>query len=162
MNFEVAGDSTFYAGSLLTHNCSEQAILSSDPNKTFGQAWEYMQVGPLQRLMPNGRIIMIGTRWSLKDPIGRALAWAENNPDSVPWTEVRFPAVLPSGKSLWPEQWPVEQLLQKKAGMFPQFWAAQYMQEPTSEEGALVKREWWKMWEPVSYTHLTLPTKRIV
>jgi predicted phage terminase large subunit-like protein len=54
---------------------------------------------------------------------------------------------MPSGKSLWPEQWPLDQLLQKKAGMFPQFWAAQYMQEPTSEEGALVKREWWRIWE---------------
>lgn len=125
---------------------SEQAVLASDPDKTFAQAWEYMQVGPLQRLMPGGRIIMIGTRWGKKDPIGRALAWAENNPDSLPWHEVRFPALLPSGKSLWPEQWPVEQLLAKKAGMFPQFWAAQYMQEPTSEEGALIKREWWKVW----------------
>ena len=125
---------------------SEQAVLSSDPDKTFAQAWEYMQVGPLQRLMPNGKIIMIGTRWGKKDPIGRALQWAEQNSDSTPWHEVRFPALLPSGKSLWPEQWPVEQLLAKKAGMFPQFWAAQYMQEPTSEEGALVKREWWRVW----------------
>jgi predicted phage terminase large subunit-like protein len=53
---------------------------------------------------------------------------------------------MPSGKSLWPEQWPIEQLEAKRAGMFPQFWAAQYMQEPTSEEGALVKREWWRIW----------------
>jgi len=124
---------------------SEQAVLASDPDKAFAQAWEYMQVGPLQRLMPNGRIVMIGTRWGKKDPIGRALAWAENNPDSIPWNEVRFPAII-NEKSLWPEQWPVEQLLAKKAGMFPQFWAAQYMQEPTSEEGALVKREWWRIW----------------
>ncbi len=126
---------------------SEQAVLSSDPDKTFAQAWEYMQVGPLQRLMPGGKIIMIGTRWGKKDPIGRALAWAEQNPGSLPWTEVRFPAIMPSGVSLWPEQWPLAQLLAKKAGMFPQFWAAQYMQEPTSEEGALVKREWWRVWE---------------
>jgi predicted phage terminase large subunit-like protein len=125
---------------------SEQAVLSSDPDKTFAQAWEYMQVGPLQRLMPNGKIIMIGTRWGKKDPIGRALQWAEQNSDSTAWKEVRFPAILPSGKSLWPEQWPVDQLLAKKASMFPQFWAAQYMQEPTSEEGAIVKREWWRIW----------------
>lgn len=124
---------------------SEQAVLASDPDKAFADAWEYMQVGPLQRLMPNGRIIMIGTRWGKKDPIGRALAWATNNSDSLPWREVRFPAIL-NDKSLWPEQWPVEQLLAKKAGMFPQFWAAQYMQEPTSEEGALIKREWWRVW----------------
>lgn len=125
---------------------SEKAIMEGNPENTFATAWQYMQVGPLQRLMPGGRIIMIGTRWGKKDPIGRALSWAENNPESLPWNEVRFPAVMPSGKSLWPEQWPLEELLAKKAGMAPQFWAAQYMQEPTSEEGALIKREWWKIW----------------
>lgn len=124
---------------------SEQAVLAN-PDTAFATAWEYMQVGPLQRLMPGGRIVMIGTRWGKKDPIGRALQWAQENPDSTPWHEVRFPAILPSGKSLWPEQWPVDQLLAKKAGMQPQFWAAQYMQEPTSEEGAIIKREWWQMW----------------
>ncbi len=126
---------------------SEQAVLASDPDKAFAQAWEYMQVGPLQRLMPRGKIIMIGTRWGKKDPIGRALDWATKNTASLPWKEVRFPAIMPSGKSLWPEQWPLDQLEAKRAGMFPQFWAAQYMQEPTSEEGAIVKREWWKIWE---------------
>jgi predicted phage terminase large subunit-like protein len=146
VNFEVRGDNTFFAQGILTHNCSEQAVLSN-PDAAFATAWEYIQVGPLQRLMPGGKIVMIGTRWGKKDPIGRALAWAENNPNSTPWTEVRFPAILPSGKSLWPEQWPVDQLLAKKAGMQPQFWAAQYMQEPTSEEGAILKREWWQIWE---------------
>jgi predicted phage terminase large subunit-like protein len=26
-------------------------------------------------------------------------------------------------------------------------WNAQYQQNPTSEEGAIIKREWWKLWE---------------
>lgn len=125
---------------------SEQALVAN-PDTIFENAWQYMQVGPLQRLMPGGRIVMIGTRWGKKDPIGRALQWADTNPDSPQWTEIRFPAILPSGKSLWPEQWPLEKLEAKKASMFPQFWAAQYMQEPTSEEGAIIKREWWKEWE---------------
>ena len=124
---------------------SEQAMLAN-PEVQFANAWEYMQVGPLQRLMPDGKIVMIGTRWGKKDPIGRALQWAVDNPDSPQWLEVRFPAILPSGKSLWPEQWDVKELLSKKASMQAQFWAAQYMQEPTSEEGALIKREWWKIW----------------
>ena len=124
---------------------SEQAVLAN-PDLAFETAWNYMQVGPLQRLMPGGRIVMIGTRWGKKDPIGRALAWAQDDPNLIPWHEIRFPAIMPSGKSLWPEQWPVEQLLAKKAGMQPQYWAAQYMQEPTSEEGALIKREWWQVW----------------
>lgn len=124
---------------------SEQAVLYGNPETAFEQAWQYMQVGPLQRLMPGGRIIMIGTRWGRRDPIGRALHWAAENPQSLPWHEVRFPAIL-NGKSLWPEQWPLEQLLAKKAGMLPQFWQAQYMQEPTAEEGALIKREDWRIW----------------
>ena len=125
---------------------SENAMLAN-PETAFDNAWTYMQVGPLQRLMPSGRIVMIGTRWGKRDPIGRALQWAVDNEASTPWLEVRFPAILPSGKSLWAEQWPIEQLTAKKAGMLPQFWAAQYQQEPTSEEGALIKREWWKIWE---------------
>jgi predicted phage terminase large subunit-like protein len=31
--------------------------------------------------------------------------------------------------------------------MDPRYWQAQYMQQPTSEEGALIKREWWNVWE---------------
>ena len=26
-------------------------------------------------------------------------------------------------------------------------WEAQYQQKPTSEEGAIIKREWWKTWK---------------
>lgn len=106
-----------------------------------------MEVERTENFIANG-VVSHNTRWGKKDPIGRALAWAENNKDSIPWNEVRFPAIL-NEKSLWPEQWPLEQLLAKKAGMFPQFWAAQYMQEPTSEEGALVKREWWRIWPDI-------------
>lgn len=125
---------------------SEQAVLAN-PESVFETAWEYMQVGPLQRLMPGGKIIMIGTRWGVRDPIGRALSWAHANPLSTQWEEIRFPAIMPSGKSLWPEQWPIDQLIAKREGMYPQFWSAQYMQEPTNDEGALIKREWWKKWE---------------
>lgn len=131
---------------------SEQAVLAN-PDEAFEKAWTFLQVGPLQRLMPGGRIIMIGTRWGKKDPIGRALQWARENEDALPWHEVRFPAVMeverdgaPTLVSLWPEQWPVEELLAKKSGMQPQFWNAQYMQEPTNEEGSIIKREWWRIW----------------
>lgn len=105
-----------------------------------------MEVERTENFIANG-VVSHNTRWGKKDPIGRALAWAEDNPTSPQWTEVRFPAILPSGKSLWTEQWPIDQLIAKKASMLPQFWSAQYMQEPTSEEGALIKREWWKMWD---------------
>lgn len=105
-----------------------------------------MEVERTENFIANG-VVSHNTRWGKRDPIGRALQWAEDNPDSPQWLEVRFPAILPSGKSLWPEQWSVEQLLAKKASMQSQFWNAQYMQTPTSEEGAMIKREWWKIWD---------------
>jgi predicted phage terminase large subunit-like protein len=104
-----------------------------------------MEVERTENFIANG-VVSHNTRWGKKDPIGRALSWAQENAESLPWNEVRFPAILPSGKSLWPEQWPVEQLLAKKAGMQPQYWAAQYVQEPHHEEGALLKRDWWQLW----------------
>ncbi len=131
---------------------SEQAVLAN-PDEAFEKAWTFLQVGPLQRLMPGGRIIMIGTRWGKKDPIGRAVQWARENEDALPWHEIKFPAVMEVERegvqtlvSLWPEQWPLEELLAKKSGMQPQFWNAQYLQEPTNEEGSIIKREWWCIW----------------
>ena len=108
-----------------------------------------MEVERTENFIANG-VVSHNTRWGKKDPIGRALQWAVDNPTSPQWLEVRFPAILPSGKSLWAEQWPIEQLIAKKASMLPQFWSAQYMQEPTSEEGALIKREWWQIWQKES------------
>lgn len=105
-----------------------------------------MEVERTENFIANG-VVSHNTRWGKKDPIGRALTWAKENAGSIPWNEVRFPAIMPSGKSLWPEQWPIDQLLAKKAGMRPQYWNAQYQQEPTSEEGALLKRDWWRRWD---------------
>jgi len=48
---------------------------------------------------------------------------------------------------LWGDFWDLDELLSKKAGMDPRYWQAQYMQNPVSEEGALIKREWWQIWD---------------
>lgn len=133
---------------------SEQAMLGNF-QLAFETAWTYMQTGPIQRLMPGGVIVMIGTRWGVADPIGRALSHARNNPTSPQWTEVRFPALMETQggdgkavvKSLWPEQWPVDELLSKKASMAPQYWSSQYMQEPTAEGSQIIKRTWWRTWQ---------------
>lgn len=124
---------------------SEQDI-KTNSNLTFEQAWSWFQTGPLQRLMPNGAIIVIMTRWSLLDLTGKLVSFAAKNPDSEPWEVIELPAIL-NDKSLWPEQWPIEALLQKKAGMDPRYWNAQYMQQPTSDAAAIIKREYWNVWE---------------
>jgi predicted phage terminase large subunit-like protein len=113
----------------------------------FLPAWEWFQSGPIQRLMPGGAIIVVMTRWSKLDLTGQIVNHMVKNEDSEPWEIVEFPAILPSGKPLWPEFWSIEELLQKKASLDVRYWNAQYLQQPTSEEGALIKREWWNVWE---------------
>ena len=113
----------------------------------FLPAWEWFQSGPLQRLMPGGAIIVVMTRWSKLDLTGMIVKQTENNADVDGWEVVEFPAIKDDGEALWPEFWPVEELLAKKAALDIRYWNAQYMQNPVSEEGALIKREWWKIWE---------------
>jgi predicted phage terminase large subunit-like protein len=113
----------------------------------FLPAWEWFQSGPIQRLMPGGAIIVVMTRWSKLDLTGQIVNHMVKNEDSEPWEIVEFPAILPSGKPLWPEFWSIEELLAKKASLDVRYWNAQYLQQPTSEEGALIKREWWNVWE---------------
>jgi predicted phage terminase large subunit-like protein len=125
---------------------SEQDI-KANSRATFDNAWSWFQTGPLQRLMPGGAIVVIMTRWSLIDLTGRLVDFTIKNPEAEPWEVVELPAILPSGKSLWPEQWPLEQLEAKKLQMDPRYWNAQYMQQPTSDMAALIKRTDWKVWE---------------
>jgi predicted phage terminase large subunit-like protein len=125
---------------------SEQEAKTGRPD-VFLPAWEWFQSGPLQRLMPGGAIIIVMTRWSKLDLTGMIVQQTERNEDVDPWEVVEFPAIKDNGEALWPEFWDVEELLAKKAALDIRYWNAQYMQQPTSEEGALIKREWWKIWE---------------
>lgn len=112
----------------------------------FAPAWEWFQSGPIQRLMPGGAIIVVMTRWSKLDLTGQIINQMHREEGVDPWEIVEFPAIL-NDKPLWGDFWSVEELLSKKAGMDVRYWEAQYMQNPVSEEGALLKREWWRIWE---------------
>ena len=124
---------------------SEQEAKQGRPD-VFEPAWEWFQSGPIQRLMPGGAIIIVMTRWSKLDLTGQVIDHMMKNDDADEWEVVEFPAIL-DDKPLWPEFWSIDELLAKKASMDVRYWQAQYMQEPTSEEGALIKREWWLVWE---------------
>jgi predicted phage terminase large subunit-like protein len=121
------------------------------------RAYEWYTSGPRQRLQPGGKIILVMTRWNTKDLTGTLLS-SQKEPRADQWEVVEFPAILPSGKPMWPEYWDVDQLLGVKASVALGKWNAQYMQNPTSEEGALIKREWWKKWT----SHKMPPLKHVI
>ena len=138
---------------------SEQDAKTGRPD-VFLPAWEWFQSGPLQRLMPGGSIIIVMTRWSKLDLTGMIVNQMGKEEDVDQWEIVEFPAIL-NEKPLWGDFWSLEELLGKKAGMDPRYWQAQYMQNPVSEEGALLKREWWQIWEkddppPCEFTIMSL------
>lgn len=126
---------------------SEQTVKSGGGEAVFEEVWQWYQTGPRQRLQPGGRICVVHTRWAKNDLIGRLMKFSAANPESDQWTYIELPAILPSGASLWPEFWKIEELLKIKGAIAPQHWNAQYMQTPTGEEGAIIKRGWWKNWE---------------
>ena len=63
------------------------------------------------------------------------------------WEVIEFPAILPSGKPVWPEYWKLDELEACQSFYSVGKWNAQWMQNPTAEEGSLIKREWWKVWD---------------
>ena len=114
--------------------------------KSFEKAMNWYTAGPRQRLQPGGSIVIVMTRWSTKDVTGQLLK-AQGEEGSDQWEVVELPALLPDGKPVWPEFWTQEELLKTKASIPVSNWNAQYMQSPTGEEGALLKREWWQDWK---------------
>ena len=132
---------------------SEQDALSET---AMENAYEWYTSGPRQRLQPGGSIVVVMTRWSLKDLTGKLIKAQASDVMSDQWDVVEFPAILPSDNVLWPEFWKKDELLRVKASLSLGKWNAQWQQNPTAEEGAIIKKEWWNTWEkdsipPVSY-----------
>ena len=124
---------------------SEQEAMQGNP-AVYDRVYEWYSSGPRQRLQPGGAIVIVMTRWSKRDLTGQIVNAAAKK-DLEDWEVIELPALLPSGKPLWQEFWRQEELEAIKAELPVSKWEAQYQQNPTSEEGAIIKREMWKVWE---------------
>ena len=182
VNFMVDGDNTFVADTILTHNCiiddpiSEQDIKSGNTTSLDG-IYDWFRNGLRTRLMPGGAIVILHTRWHQRDLIGRLLKDTALNEDGDKYDMFEFPAILetpnpladpnnaefdpdaPSTlqKSLWPEQWSLDSLLRTKASMPSWQWNAQYQQNPTAQEAAIIKRDhikWWPHEKPPAVDYI--------
>ena len=92
------------------------------------------------------------TRWSKRDLTGQVIKSAAQR-DGEDWEVIEFPAIMPNGEPLWPEFWPLPQLEALKNELPNGKWMAQYMQQPTSDVNAIIKREWWQIWEDEDPPH---------
>ena len=154
--WETAQGGEYYAagvGSAITGRGADLLIID-DPHSeqdalnmpALERAYEWYTSGPRQRLQPGGAIVLVMTRWNMKDLTG-ALLKSQKELKSDKWEIIEFPAIMPSGKPVWPGYWNKDELDGVKASLSIGKWNAQWMQNPTAEEGSLIKREWWKTWE---------------
>lgn len=127
---------------------------SGTMNASYDDVFEWYGKGPRQRLQSKkdggGAIIVVMTRWHKRDLTARLIEAMKGDDEKVrdDWTHIQFPAILGEGtvdvRPLWPEFWTMEELrATKEAQDTVHSWNASYMQDPSSEEAAIVKREWW-------------------
>ena len=137
---------------------SEQDVINGNFS-VFEKAYEWFTFGARTRLMRGGRVAIIQTRWHMDDLTGRLVRDMSQNDKSDQYEVVEFPAILDVlnpktnkhvQKPLWPEFFDLEALLRTKASMPTFQWNSQYQQQPTAEEAALIKREWWQIWDTES------------
>jgi predicted phage terminase large subunit-like protein len=112
----------------------------------YDKVYEWYTSGPRQRLQPGGAIVVVMTRWALRDLTGQVLKAAAAR-GGEQWEVIEFPAIMPSGLPVWPEFWSLPELEALRNELPNSKWQAQYQQNPVGNESAIIKRDWWQWWE---------------
>jgi len=131
-------------------------FIIDDPHKNRQEAnsatirdaiWGWYGSTARTRLEPGAAVILIQTRWHQDDLAGRLLRLAGSDPKADQWAVLHMPALTEEGEALWPERYPVQELERIKATIGSWEFEALYQGRPRPREGALLKREWFKIVE---------------
>lgn len=152
---------------------NEQTAFSDVANRRVLNWWG---PGFYTRRQPErSRLMLTTTRWRKGDIAGHLLELAKANPRADQYTVLRIPALIDeataeilnelsgdplltptadgkpirykAGDSFAPRRMPKDFLLRQQANMATRSWDALYMQNPTDDEGAIVKRAWWRAYK---------------
>jgi predicted phage terminase large subunit-like protein len=160
------GVSAAGVGGPITGKGAKIAIID-DPVKNSEEAnsqvirdkvWEWYQTTLYTRLTPDGRIIIVMTRWHEDDLVGRLLKKEQEeikngSHEGERWTVINFPAIAEEndflgrkeGEPLWPEfGFDRKRLDEIKRDVGSYTFNALYQQRPSAQEGGMLKRNWWK------------------
>ncbi|WP_025692588.1 phage terminase large subunit [Paenibacillus zanthoxyli] len=150
-------------GGAITGKGARIAIID-DPVKNAEEAnssvirdkiWDWYTSTLYTRLTPDGRIIVVMTRWHEDDLVGRLLKKeAEEIKEGIHegerWTVINFPALAEEddylgrkhGEPLWPEYgFDERRMKQIKADVGSYVFGALYQQRPSAAQGSIFKRE---------------------
>lgn len=174
----IVGDATGRGADLLVVDDPTRDARDALSRTKQDAAWDAWNATINTRLEPGGSAIVIGTRWSEIDLIGRLLAAFEEGPDAEgyePWEILYLPAIADGkdytgrrphvdplgrepGEALWPERFPIERLraIEKRT---PWWFAALYQGRPQPAEGGIFQAKYANYWRPAGaeYDHLDPP-----
>jgi predicted phage terminase large subunit-like protein len=166
--FEVVGHKGAYisagVGGAITGMGFDYGIID-DPYKNRAEAnsetirrniWEWFISTFYTRKQGKGKILITMTRWHESDLAGMLLFLQENDPTADKWDIICFPAISETndeyrgiGDALWPERFPLADLMKTKSMLGSYDWAALYQQHPSPMEGGYVKRSWFKFYNVI-------------
>ncbi len=122
---------------------------------------EWYPSGLRTRIMPNGSIVIINTRYHEDDLCGWLLRQESQVELENKWEVIKIPAWvdepsskllnLPVGSSYFPEWKPTEILKNDeeeiKASNGSRYWESLYMQNPVPDSGGIIKKKWIQWWD---------------
>jgi predicted phage terminase large subunit-like protein len=147
-----AGGEYFAVGvrGAITGRRADLAIID-DPIKSMVEAenpqhrqnvWDWYTSELTPRLKPNGRIVVVMTRWHEQDLGGQLISRGSED-----WRVLRLPAIAedrdpcgrPPGAPLWPEWDDLDALRKRQTVIGSRLWSALFQQLPESPTGHLFK-----------------------
>lgn len=150
----VGGAMTGFGAHLLCVDDPVRGRAEADSETYRNRAWEWWSEVARTRLMPGGRVVLCQTRWHEDDLAGRIL----NAAGAASWRVLNLPALAEAGDTLgralgeplWPEWFDADSLESLRLDLGSRGWNALYQQRPTSDEGGIFKRAWWRRYDTTS------------
>ena len=138
-------------------------ILADDVFKNYEQAfsstqretvWNFYRNILRGRLTPDGSIVIVNVRLHPEDLCGKLIEASKHGGEQ--WEVISLPALSlgvgdplgrPEGTPLWPERYPLKELLSIKGALGTVGWETQYMQNPSPLKGYYFKKSWLNYYE---------------
>jgi predicted phage terminase large subunit-like protein len=130
------------------------------------KVWDWFTDDYLTRFSDQAGLIVIMTRWTTHDIIGRLLKLKNNFSDCV--TKVNYKAIATTdeehrktGEPLFPELKSLKFIKSRKVAMTDQNFESIYQGNPVLNSGNKFKDEWWRWWEvlpPLSFKFIVADT----
>jgi hypothetical protein len=97
--------------------------------------WDWYHATLAGRLTRRGRVVCIGTAFHPEDFLHRIAV-------QPGWKAFRYPVVDENGEPRWPERWPLERVLKKRAELGPLEFARQMLCLARDDNESFFKQEW--------------------